>query len=437
MVHRNPSDFPVAAIVAPAVQPIVLPDHDTLGIVALAEKYLTPNYRNAPLVFVGGDGPWAVTVEGKRYLDFSAGVAVNALGHNHPDFVAALHGQVGRLLHQSNYWHNAHAAPLAQALCERYSEAARAITGVAWPARCFFANSGAEGTEAAVKLARRYHAKIVGRPRPDFVTMHGSFHGRTYAAMSATAQPKYQEGFEPLVPGFRHAEFGNLASLEAQLDDRVGAVLIEVVQGEGGVKFAPSGYFRALRKLCDDRGMLLLFDEVQTGLGRTGSFYAFEQEGVVPDALWLAKALGGGVPIGALVARDAVAQALVPGSHATTFGANALATFAGRTVLAIFERDGIVQRSADVGAYLLERLHAAFDGQPYTTDVRGRGLMVGVEVRGDPKKVVDAARARGLLLSTAGTHVLRLTPPLIVDRNHCDLAVQRLRQAADEVFAPA
>lgn len=419
----------LSAASQPARTPIVLAPHDTSAIVALGERYLTPNYKNAPVVFVDGEGPWGIAADGRRYLDFSAGVAVNALGHNHPDLSPALAQQVGRLIHQSNYWHNEHATPLAEALCAQF---ARASAGEA--ARCFFCNSGAEGTEAAVKLARRYHAKVRGVARPDIITVRGSFHGRTYAAMTATAQPKYQDGFEPLVPGFRYAEFGDLASIVAQCDDRVGAVLLEVVQGEGGVCVPPPGFFAQLRKLCDERGMLLMLDEVQTGIGRTGTFFAFEQEGIVPDILWLAKALGGGIPIGALLARDEVAQALVPGSHATTFGANALCTFAGRMVLAIFERDDLVAHTARIGAYLLERLHAAFDNRAYVRDVRGRGLMVGVAVHGDPKRVVDVAREQGLLLSIAGTDVLRLTPPLIVDEQHCDLAVERLLYAADAVL---
>ena len=410
---------------------IDLPRHTTAEIAALADRFLTPNYRNAPIVFVDGDGPWGITLEGERLLDFSAGVAVNGLGHNHPDLVAALQDQTQKLIHQSNYWHNAHAAPLAQALCQQFTRA----TGQ--PARAFFCNSGAEGTEATVKMARRYHAKVLGKPRPGVITVHGSFHGRTYAAMTATAQAKYQDGFEPLVPGFRYGEFGDLASIAALMDETVGAVLIEVVQGEGGVAVPPPGFFKELRKLCDERGVLLCLDEVQTGLGRTGTFFAFEQEGITPDIVWLAKALGGGIPVCAVLAREPVANALVAGSHATTFGANALAMRAGRTVLAIFERDGLVAHTANVGAYLLQQLHAAFDARPYTLDVRGRGLMCGVAVNGDPKKVVDAARDRGLLLSVAGTNVLRLTPPLIVTREHCDLAVARLRAAADAILAPS
>lgn len=407
---------------------IELRAHTTEEVAALAARYLTPNYRNAPLVFVGGQGPWGETEDGRRYLDFSAGVAVNGLGHNHPDLVQALREQCGQLLHQSNYWHNAHAAPLAEGLCKRW-EAATGSAG-----RAFFSNSGAEANEALIKMARRYHALVLGRPRPGIVTARHSFHGRTYAAMTATGQPQYQAGFEPLVPGFSLADFGDLASFEAAMDASTGAVLIEIIQGEGGVKMPPPGFFADLRALCDARGVLLLIDEVQTGMGRTGTFFAFEQEGIAPDACSVAKSLGGGVPVGAILARDAVAQALAPGSHATTFGANALVTRAGRTMLAIMERDRLEARAAEMGAYLLDRLQAALAGRSWLREVRGRGLMIGVEISGDAGAVIAAARARGLLISIAGGCVLRMTPPLIIDRAHCDQAVTWLQEATQEVL---
>jgi acetylornithine/N-succinyldiaminopimelate aminotransferase len=424
---------------APRSKPVSLYHHSADEIAALHKRFLTPNYRNAPIVFCHGAGAWGETEDGSRYLDFSAGVAVNALGHNHPDLVHALRDQVGRLIHQSNYWHNCHAAPLAEQLCGAFEAACAAIEPVS--ARAFFCNSGAEANEALVKLSRRYHARVIGTARPGFVTAHDSFHGRTFAAMSATAQAKYQDGFGPLVPGFSHADFGDLASFERAIDAAeggpfpVGAVLIEVVQGEGGVKLAPTGFFKGLRALCDARGILLLLDEVQTGLGRTGTFFAFEQEGIAPDAIALAKALGGGVPVGAIVARDNVAEALQPGTHATTFGANALAMRAGRTVLAVFERDGLVAHTAKLGAYLLDKLHAAFDDRPYTRDVRGRGLMVGVEVSERARDVIIEARDRhNLLVSVAGGTTLRMTPPLIVTEADCDRAVSALRTAADSVL---
>ncbi len=412
--------------------PIDLPHHASDAIADLHKRFLTPNYRNAPLVFCRGRGAWAETEDGRRFLDFSAGVAVNALGHGHPDLVAALQDQGGRLIHQSNYWHNCHAAPLAEALCTRWKQAAGT------DARAFFCNSGAEANEALVKLTRRYHARVLGTPKPGIVTANASFHGRTYAAMTATAQPKYQDGFGPLLPGFRHADFGDVDSFARAMDDAeipVGAVLIEIVQGEGGVNLAQPSFFADLRQLCDDRGALLLLDEVQTGMGRTGTFFAFEQEGIAPDALSLAKALGGGVPVGAILARDEVSQALQPGTHATTFGANALAMRAGRTVLGIFERDQLVRRSAELGGYLLAELHEAFDSRPYTVDVRGRGMILGVQVDGDARAVIGRARDdHGLLISVAGGNVLRMTPPLVVTEDDCDKAVAWLRQAADDVL---
>ena len=413
---------------------IALHHHSTAEIAALHARYLTPNYRNAPLVLRRGRGAWVETDDGRRYLDFSAGVAVNALGHNHPDLVAALRDQVGELIHQSNYWHNCHAAPLAEQLCREFERA----VGGGQEAQAFFCNSGAEANEALVKLARRYHARVLGEARPGIVTANGSFHGRTYAAMTATAQTKYQDGFGPLVPGFSHADFGDIASFEQAMDASelpVGAVLIEIVQGEGGVNLPPPGFFADLRKLCDDRGALLLLDEVQTGMGRTGTFFAFEQEGIAPDACALAKALGGGVPVGAILARKDVAEALQPGTHATTFGANALAMRAGRTVMAIFARDKLVQHAADVGDYMLTRLRELFDERPYALEVKGRGLMLGVRVNGDTASVIRVARDdHGLLLSVAGGNVLRMTPPLIVTRAECETAATRLLQAADKVL---
>ncbi|MBM4345377.1 MAG: acetylornithine/succinylornithine family transaminase [Deltaproteobacteria bacterium] len=401
----------------------------TQAIVAGHGRYLMPSYKNAPIVFARGEGPWNLDQDGRRYLDFSAGVAVNGLGHNHPDLVAAVAGQAGRIIHQSNYWHNEHAVPLAADLCGRFERAALSAAGVELQARAFFCNSGAEGTEAAVKLVRRYHSRVRNQPRPVIVTVKGSFHGRTYAAMSATAQPKYQDGFDPLVPGFRYAEFGQLDSIAAQLDGSVGAVFIEVVQGEGGVCVPPPGFFKALRHLCDQRGVLLGLDEVQTGLGRTGTLFAFEQEGIAPDLLWLAKALGGGIPIGAVLARDEVAQALQPGTHATTFGANALVTYVGRVVLGVLDRDDLVGNARRMGDYLMGQLRTRLGNHPRVQDIRGRGLMCGVQLQGDVQAVIAQCRTRGLLVSLAGADVVRMTPPLVIDRGHIDFAVEQLAAA--------
>ncbi len=406
------------------------------AIVQSAARYLTPSYKNAPLVFERGEGPYNIAMDGTRYLDFSAGVAVNGLGHNHPDLVAAIADQSRRLIHQSNYWHNAHAVPLAAELCTRFEQACLATAGVALQARAFFCNSGGEGTEAAVKLVRRYHSRVCNHARPGIVTCKGSFHGRTYAAMSATANAKYQDGFEPLVPGFRYAEFGDIASIAAQIDDSVGAVLLEVVQGEGGVCVAPPGFFRDLRQLCTERGVLLGLDEVQTGFGRTGTLFAFEQEGIAPDLIWLAKALGGGIPVGAVLARQEVALALQPGTHATTFGGNALVTYVGRVVLGVMDRDGLVDNARDMGAYLLQRLRAALGDHPAVRDIRGRGLMCGVQLQGDVQAVIAQCRQLGLLVSLAGSDVVRFTPPLIVGRDHVEFAAAQLAAAVRTVLGP-
>jgi len=396
------------------------------AIAAEAPRWLMPSYKNTPIVFERGEGPWNIAADGRRYLDFSAGVAVNALGHGHPDLVAAIAEQSARLIHQSNYWHNAHAVPLAADLCARFERACRDAAGVEVEARAFFCNSGGEGTEAAVKLVRRYHSRVRGQPRPAIVSMHGSFHGRTFAAMSATAQPKYQDGFAPLLPGFRYATFGDLDSVAAQIDGEVGAVFIEVVQGEGGVCVPPPGFFRRLRDLCDAKGVLLALDEVQTGLGRTGTMFAFEQEGVAPDLIWLAKALGGGMPVGAVIARREVAEALQPGTHATTFGANALVTYVGRVVLGVFDRDRLVERSAELGAALQAALRARLGDHPRVRAIRGRGLMIGVQISGDLTTVISACRDRGLLVSPAGGDVVRMTPPLVIDRDDIAFAVAQL-----------
>ena len=429
------SPLPLRPAAAPSAAGFFVPaSWDAAAIVATAPRYLTPSYKNAPLVFTRGEGPWNIAQDGKRYLDFSAGVAVNGLGHAHPDLVAAIAAQAARLIHQSNYWHNEHAVPLAAELCQRFEAAVLRSAGVELQARAFFCNSGGEGTEAAVKLVRRYHSRVLGHARPGIVTVKGSFHGRTYAAMSATAQPKYQDGFDPLVPGFRYGEFGNLASIEALLDDTVGAVFIEVVQGEGGVCVPPVGFFKALRQLCTERGVLLGLDEVQTGFGRTGTLFAFEQEGIAPDLIWLAKALGGGIPVGCVLARQEVAQALQPGTHATTFGGNALVTYVGRVVLGVFDRDRLVENSSAMGAYLLQQLRGMFADAPYLVEVRGRGLMCGVQLRGDVGKVIVKCRELGLLVSLAGSDVVRLTPPLIVDASHIDFAVAQLHAAADAVL---
>ncbi len=390
-----------------------------------AEAVMTPNYRPAPLAFVRGEGAWLYDQGGARYLDFAAGIAVNALGHNHPALTRAIAEQARDLLHVSNLFVNEPAVALAERLC-----------GLSFAERVFFGNSGTEANEAAMKLARRYMRLVRGEDRWGFVAMEQSFHGRTWASISATGQPKYHEGFGPLVPGFTHVPFDDLGAVEAAIDDTTCAVLVEPIQGEGGVITPSPEYLPGLRDLCDRRGVLLIYDEVQTGVARTGRWFAHQHpDGAAPDIMTLAKGLGGGVPIGAMLCTAEVAQGFAPGAHASTFGGNPLACRAGLTVLDVIEQEGLCERAARVGKYLGAKLQTLVDRHWGLVEVRGRGLMrgLGVNPEGyDRATLVAAARARGLLLTMAGPDALRLTPPLTIETGHVDEAIQILDEALKE-----
>lgn len=399
-------------------------ERTTAEWVEIGRAAFTPNYRQYPVVLVRGEGPHVWDADGRRYLDFVAGIAVNVLGHAHPMLVDAVTDQVRSLVHCSNLYFNEPAIWLADALATR----------AGFDARVFFANSGAEANEAAIKLARRYWRKVRGEDRFEFVTMLDSFHGRTMAMTAATGQPKYQDGYEPLTPGFVYATFGDLASIDAAIGEHTAAVMIEVVQGEGGIVVPPDGWFKALRELCDRRGVLLILDEVQTGVGRTGTFFAYEQEGITPDIVTLAKGLGGGVPVGAMIARRDVAEGFQPGMHATTFGGNPLACRAGQAVLQAIEAEGLLDNCRAMGEYLLGQLRVLAQTSLAIGALRGRGLMMGVELKGiDPKAVVESCLRRGLLVNTAGTGVIRLVPPLIIGKGHVRTAVEILGEAIAEV----
>ncbi len=390
-----------------------------------AEAVMTPNYRPAPLAFVRGEGAWLYDQGERRYLDFAAGIAVNALGHNHPALTRAIAEQARDLLHVSNLFLNEPSVALAERLC-----------ALSFADRVFFGNSGTEANEAAMKLARRYMRLVRGEDRWGFVAMEHSFHGRTWASISATGQPKYHEGFAPLVPGFTHVPYDDLDAVEAAIDDTTCAVLVEPIQGEGGVITPSPEYLPGLRDMCDRRGVLLIYDEVQTGIARTGRWFAHQHaDGAKPDIMTLAKGLGGGVPIGAMLCTDEVAQGFAPGAHASTFGGNPLACRAGLTVLDVIEREGLCERAARVGKYLGGQLQALVDRHWGLVEVRGRGLLRGLAVNPegfDRAAVVAAARARGLLMTMAGSDALRLTPPLIIETGHVDEAIQILDDALKE-----
>jgi acetylornithine/N-succinyldiaminopimelate aminotransferase len=383
--------------------------------VSRAKKYFTPNYRPAPLVFTHGEGTYLYADDGRRYLDFAAGIAVCALGHNHPALTRALSEQVRLLLHVSNLFINRPAVDLAEQ-----------ITQKSFGDQVYFCNSGAEANEAALKMARRYMRLVRREDRYEFICATQSFHGRTWAAISATGQPKYHEGFAPLVPGFKHVAYNDLEAMESAIDEKTCAILVEPIQGEGGVIEATSGYLKGLRALCDRHGILLIFDEVQTGVGRTGDWFAHQDEGVTPDIMTLAKGLGGGVPIGATVCTREAARGFAPGAHASTFGGNPLACRAALTVLDVIEKEGLLDHVQRLGASITHRSEALVERHAHLIGYRGRGLLRGLvtapEV--DRSALVADMRARGLLLTTAGSDTLRLSPPLIIGEAHLDEAFE-------------
>ena len=389
----------------------------TTDVMALADRYLMRTYRREPLVPVRASGCRVWDVEGRCYLDFVSGIGVNSVGHCHPRVVQALTRQAAELIHVSNLYYIEPQVRLAQWLVEHGPFD-----------RAFFCNSGTEAVEAAIKLARRHHRNR-GEDRFEIVTALGSFHGRTLGALSATGQSRYHDGFEPLVPGFRYVPFNDVAALHEAVGERTAAILLEVVQGEGGVHPATPEFIRAARAAADRVGALFIVDEVQTGLGRTGRLFAFEHYGVVPDAVTLAKALGGGVAIGALLAREPAASAFSPGHHASTFGGNPLACAAALAALEVIEQEALPARAERVGAYLMRRLQAMAQRTGHVLEVRGLGLMLAVELDLPARAVADACRELGLLVNVVAERALRLLPPLVIGESEADEAVVILEQA--------
>ncbi len=382
-----------------------------MTVMALDAEYVMGTYGRFPVEFVRGSGTELFDADGRRYLDFLSGLAVTSLGHAHPAVAAAISEQASKLLHVSNLFHTEHQAPLAAAL--------DGLLGGG--GRCFFVNSGAEANECAIKLARRYGQLHGGPERFHVVSAYGSFHGRTLATLAATGQPQKQETFQPLPSGFRQVAFADLDALAVALDDRVCAVLLEAVQGEGGVQPAPAEYLREVRRLCDEREVLLIVDEVQTGLGRTGRWFAFEHAGIAPDVVTVAKALGNGMPIGACWARHEIAAAFQPGDHATTFGGQPLAASAARAVLTEMEAIDAPARARSAGAHLTTALEAL----PEVAAVRGVGLLLAAELRAgyDAAEVTRACLAAGVVVNAVTPSALRFAPPLTVSNAEIDEAV--------------
>lgn len=387
-------------------------------------KLLVPNYRPQPITLVRGEGCTLWDADDNEYLDMMGGIATAALGHCHPKIVAALEHQAKQLWHVSNIYSTAPQLDLAEQLIEH-----------SFADRVFFANSGAEANEAALKIARRHHF-VAGRDRTEILAFDGSFHGRTLFTLTATGQPAYREGFEPVVPDVFHAPFNDLAAAKAKVGDRTAAIIVEPIQGEGGVHPATKEFLQGLRQLADDTGCLLIFDEIQTGMGRCGALFAHETYGVVPDIMTIAKALGNGIPIGAMLTRNEIADALVPGTHGSTFGGNPLATACGAAVMRELTEGGVLVQAANTGKLLKEKLDAMASrlGSNRVAQVRSAGLLCGIELTAPAGDVMAGCREEGVLVIVAGANVVRLAPPLTIQEAEIDRGLEVLERVIARVI---
>ncbi|MDQ7030100.1 MAG: aspartate aminotransferase family protein [Ardenticatenia bacterium] len=396
------------------------------NVIELEAQYIAPTYRRPPIVFERGEGVWLYDTEGNTYLDFVAGIAVNALGYGHPEMLTTLEAQARQLIHVSNLYHTAPHVLLARDLCES-----------SFADRVFFCNSGTEANEGALKFARKWARLVSGNDdKYEIVAFSRAFHGRSMGALAVTANEAYRKSFEPLVPGVRWATFNDLESARQVIGPRTAAVIVEPIQGEGGIFPATHEFLTGLRALCDQHGAALIFDEVQCGLGRTGTLWAYEQYGVAPDIMALAKPLGGGLPIGAVLMTEAIASVLAPGDHGSTFAASPLVTAVAHTVFRTIRQPEFLDHVRRVGTYLGERLHGLSRRFPdLVREVRGRGLMWGLELTEghQPADVVQAGYAHGLIVAPTGHNTVRLIPPLIVQEEHVDMAVSTLEAIFDHL----
>jgi acetylornithine and succinylornithine aminotransferases len=392
---------------------------DTKALLETGGKHLMAFTKRAPIALVRGEGMRVWDSDGKEYLDFTGGIAVTALGHSHPRVVGTIREQATTLMHVSNLFHIPQQTHLAKLLCDH-----------SFADRVFFSNSGAEANEAAIKLARKWAKEHGASDRGDIITMRGGFHGRTLATVTATAQEKYHHGFEPLPGGFKYVPFNDLRAVERAMDSHTAGVMVEPIQGEGGVNIPDDGYLPGLRKLCDEAGVCLIFDEIQTGMGRTGRLWGYEHSGVSPDVMTVAKALANGVPIGATLATDEVAAAFSPGTHGSTFGGNPFATAVGLTVLTTLIEERLPDRADRMGRLLvaeMEKIRARRGAA--VKAVRGRGCLIGMDLVPPVADVLGACRDRGLLVLTAGDNTLRLAPSLVLDEKDVARGVSIIDEA--------
>jgi predicted acetylornithine/succinylornithine family transaminase len=388
----------------------------------LSEKYVANTYARYPVLLVKGKGTRVWDLDGEEYLDFVSGLAVCNLGHCHPKIVKAIQEQAEKLIHVSNFYYIEPQIQLASLLCKH-----------SFADKVFFCNSGAEANEGAMKLARKYAKEKMGKDRYEIITMERSFHGRTLATLTATAQEKFHKGYEPLMPGFKYVPFNDIRAVRNAIDSKTCAVMLEPIQGEGGVNCPSEGYLKALREICDEKGLLLIFDEVQVGMGRTGKLFAYEHDGIEPDLLTLAKSLAGGVPIGALLIKKGVADSFRPGDHASTFGGNPLATAAGVAALTTILEEGMLENCQKMGDYFLSQLESIQKKFPFVKEVRGKGLILGMELNIDGSSIVKEMLRKKILVNCTMGNVLRFLPPLIVTQEEVDRVVKALEEVFQEL----
>lgn len=378
------------------------------------DRFILSTYSRTPIVLVKGKGSVVTDIDGKKYLDFFPGWGVSNVGHCHTKVMSAVRDQVGKLIHVPNNYYHPNQAKLARELVRN-----------AFDGKVFFCNSGAEANEGAIKLSR-----IFGESkRHEIITALNSFHGRTMGALAATGQTKYQLGFEPLVPGFKYVPFNQIEALRSAITDKTVAVMFELVQGEGGINVASADYVREVRRLCDEKKLLMIIDEVQTGFGRTGAMFAYQHYGIVPDIMTIAKGLGGGLPIGAMLVRRTIAHLLKPGMHASTFGGSPIVSKAALGVFQAIHKDKMISNAKKMGAYIMERLNSLKLKQPLIREVRGLGLMIGVELKVEGKAVYEDCLGRGLMINCTHGNVLRIMPALNVTKRQVDRALDILEAA--------
>jgi len=396
---------------------------ETSQLLKEGDEALFHTYNRYQICLEKGDGVYLYDRDGKKYLDFGAGIAVFALGYNNKKYNDAIKAQVDNLVHTSNYFYN-----------EPAIKAAKAITKLSGLDKVFFTNSGTEAIEGAIKLAKKYYyLKHDKKCDGEIIAMKHSFHGRSMGALAVTGNKHYQEAFGPMIPGIKFANFNDFESVKSLVNEKTAAIIFETVQGEGGVYPADVEFIKNVRKLCDQKGILLILDEIQCGMGRTGTMFAYEQYGVKPDILTLAKALGCGIPVGAFLAKAEVANALVPGDHGTTYGGNPLATAATNVVLEIFKEDKILDNVKEVSAYLKEKLDELVSKYDFCVESRGLGLMQGLELSINPKDIILKALDNGLILFSAGTNVIRFVPALVITKANVDEMIEKLEKSFSEV----